>query len=122
MTRFQYLGLLGLVCFGLVAVAAMNSSAQKVAFGGAGPDILHMGPFLQVKGQESIPVVFSSQSTLFRIYNDGEQAVRIVGGANGMIELAKIEPGKFQFIGDTQMKVVGTEKDKTTTVYFVHLK
>ncbi len=123
MTRIQYLGLVALVCFGLLGVAAINhSNAQKVAFGGAGPDILHVGPFLEIKGEESLPVVFSNQAALFRIYNDGQQAVRILGGVDGKTELAKIAPGKFQFIGDTQMKVVGTEKDKITTVYFVHLK
>lgn len=132
MTRVQYFGLLGLVCVGFVVVAAINSSAQKVeapkaaaprvAFGGAGPDILHMGPFLEVKGEESLRVVYTNQAALFRIYNDGQQAVRIVGGENGEDELARIEPGKFQFIGAKLMKVVGTEKDKVTTVYFVHLK
>jgi hypothetical protein len=131
MSRVQYFGLLSLVALGVVVVAAINSSAQKVeapkassrpAFGGAGPDILHMGPYLEVKGTESLPVLYSSQPALFRVYNDGEQAVRIVGGASGKEELARIEPGKFQYVGDTRMNVVGTEKDKVTTVYFVIFK
>lgn len=125
MTRGQYLGLLGVVCFGLVVVASLNSNAQKaaaprLAVGGAGTDLLHMGPFMEVKGTESLPVLFSNQSVLFRVYNDGQQAVRIVGGSGS--DIATIEPGKFQFVGDTHMKVVGTEKDRVTTVYFVHLK
>lgn len=125
MTRAQYFGLLGLVGCGLVVVASMNSNAQrivapKVAVGGAGSDLLHMGPFLEVTGTETIPVVLSNQSTLFRIFNDGQQTVRILNKSND--EIASIAPGKFQFIGDTHMKVVGTEKDKVSTVYFVHLK
>ncbi|WP_425617892.1 hypothetical protein NA78x_001582 [Anatilimnocola sp. NA78] len=128
MTRFQYLGLLAVVCFGLLAVAAVNSNAQKgapgnpprVAFGGSGADIMHMGPFVQIKGKEEVSVLSSGQAALFRFYNDGEQAVRIFGGAGS--EIAKIEPGKFQFVGDTHLKIVGTEKDKATTVYVVYQK
>jgi|GEM_PF-5256340 len=123
MTRMQYLGLVGLVSFGLLMAAAINhSSAQKVAIGGAGADILHMGPFLQIKGEETLPVVFSRQAALFRVYNDGGQAVKILGGVDGEFELARIAPGTFQFVGDARMAVAGTEKDKLTTVYFVHLK
>jgi hypothetical protein len=124
MTRTKYFGLIGIVCFGLLAAAAINHSIaqQRVAFGGAGNDILHMGPFLEVKGEQSIPVVYSSQSTLFRVYNDGQQPVKIFGGPDGKLLLALIEPGKFQFVGDSRMIVAGTEKEKVTTVYFVHLK
>jgi hypothetical protein len=122
MSRSQFLSLLALVCFGLLATTVVTSSAQRVAVGGAGTDLLHMGPFLEVKGQETVPVLLSNNAALFRIFNDGQQAVRIVGGPSGNAELAKIEPGKFQFIGDTQFKIVGTEKDKVTTVFIVHLK
>ena len=124
MTRTQYFSLIGIVCFGLLAAAAINHSTaqQRVAFGGAGNDILHMGPFLEVKGDQAIPVVFSSQAAFFRVYNDGQQPVKILGGADGKFLLATIEPGKFQFVGDARMTVVGTEKEKVSTVYFVHLK
>jgi len=130
MNRFQYLGLLAVVCFGLVGVATVSSNAQKiapanpprVAFGGAGADIMHMGPFVQIKGEEEVPVLSSSQSAMFRFFNDGEQAVRIYGGVGMKSELARIESGKFQFVGDTNLKIVGTEKDKVTTVYVVYQK
>jgi hypothetical protein len=36
--------------------------------------------------------------------------------------VAKIEPGKFQFVGGKRFAIVGTEKDNSTTVFLVHLK
>jgi hypothetical protein len=122
MTRIQYVGLVGLVCFGVIAAAAIHSSAQRVAVGGSGTDLLHMGPFLEIKGQQEIPVLNSDNSALFRIFNDGGQAVRILGGPDGALEVTKIEPGKFQFVGGKRFAIVGTEKDKSTTVFLVHLK
>lgn len=81
-----------------------------------------MGPFLEVKGQETLPVLTSNSPVLFRFYNDGQQAIRIVGGEAGKEELATIQPGTFQFVNSTNLKIIGTEKDKKTTVFIVHLK
>lgn len=122
MSRYQFCGLLALVCFGLLATAAVTSNAQRVAVGGAGSDLLHMGPILEVNGQETLPVLTSGSPVLFRFYNDGQQAVRVIGGDSGKEELALIKPGTFQFVNWTNLKIVGTEKDKKTTVFIVHLK
>lgn len=129
MTRFQLLGVMAIIGVGVVTWGGVQ--AQKpipggpprvVAVGGAGADIMHMGPFVQIKGTEETPVLNSNVHALFRFYNDGEQAVLIYGGAGMKTELARIEPGKFQFIGDTNLKIVGTEKEKSTTVFVVYQK
>lgn len=130
MTRFQFLGLVAILGAGWLTWGAILSPAQKplpagpprVAVGGAGADILHMGPFVQIKGLAEVPVLNTNQPALFRFFNDGEQAVLIVGGAGLKTELARIEPGQFHYVGDTNLKIVGTEKEKSTTVFMVYQK
>ena len=135
MTRLQYLGLVAIIGAGLLVLGAVQSKAQRpagavpgapgaprVAFGGSGADILHMGPYVEIKGLAEAPVLNSDQHHLFRFYNDGEQAVMIFGGAGMKTELARIEPGKFHFVGDKNLKIVGTEKEKSTTVFVVYQK